>query len=260
LDVTSASDSPETYCREIEAYLCRKNDGHLIRIVGPAFEQVCGWAARGVPLKVAQRGIDRYFERYYAKGPRRRPIRVEFCEPDVLDVFDEWRRAVGIFVGPVIADGSETAGQVLSELPEGQGEPGQARSELSERRHASLPAHLERVIARLTSLRAGEDRALDAVLEAIVRELDSARSNAKGLRGDARRQFLERLRALDRMLIDAAREQCDASALQQLGAEAESELAPFRDRMPREAFEQSRQACIDRLIRDRRRLPVISYE
>jgi hypothetical protein len=80
----------------VEAHLCRKNDGHLIRIVGPAFEQVCGWAVRGVPLTVAMRGIDRYFERYYAKGPRRRPVRVEFCEADVMDVFDEWRRALGI--------------------------------------------------------------------------------------------------------------------------------------------------------------------
>ena len=52
----------EQYCRDLEAYLCRKNDGHLIRIVGPAFEQVCGWAARGVPFTVACRGIDRYFE------------------------------------------------------------------------------------------------------------------------------------------------------------------------------------------------------
>jgi hypothetical protein len=246
LDVTSASDSPEIYCREIEAYLCRKNDGHLIRIVGPAFEQVCGWATRGVPLKVAQRGIDRYFDRYYAKGPRRRPIRVEFCEADVLDVFDEWRRAVGVYVEPAVSGDSETAGQVLSDLPE--------------RRHASLPAHLDRVIARLTSLRAGEDRSLDPVLDAIVRELDSARSSAKSLRGDARREFLERLRALDGSLIDAAREQYDEPALQQLTADAETELAPFRDRMPREAFEQSRHACVDRLIRDRRRLPVISYE
>src|ERR671913_1639214 len=86
----------ETYCRDVEAYLCRKNDGHLIRIVGPAFEQVCGWATRGVPVAVAMRGIDRYFERYYAKGPRRRPVRIEFCEADVLDVFDEWRRALGV--------------------------------------------------------------------------------------------------------------------------------------------------------------------
>jgi hypothetical protein len=79
------NDDRETYCREVEAYLCRKNDGHLIRIVGPAFEQVCGWATRGIPVKIVFRGIDRYFDRYYAKGPRRRPVRVEFCEADVLE-------------------------------------------------------------------------------------------------------------------------------------------------------------------------------
>ncbi|MCY4511352.1 MAG: hypothetical protein OXG35_30975, partial [Acidobacteria bacterium] len=47
------------YCREIESYLCRCNEGHLIRIVGPAFEQVCGWAEAGVPLQVVTAGIDR---------------------------------------------------------------------------------------------------------------------------------------------------------------------------------------------------------
>ena len=88
--------NPEDYCREVEAYLCRKNEGHLIRIVGPAFEQVCGWATQGVPLKIAFRGIDQYCERYYAKGPRRRPVRIEFCEADILDLFDGWRRAVGV--------------------------------------------------------------------------------------------------------------------------------------------------------------------
>ena len=83
------------YCREIESYLCQKNGGHLIRVVGPSFEMVSKWAAEGVPLKVAFRGIDRYCERYYKKGPRRRPVRIDFCEADVLDVFDEWRRASG---------------------------------------------------------------------------------------------------------------------------------------------------------------------
>ena len=72
-------DLPAEYCRQVEAYLCRKNEGHLVRIVGPAFEQVCGWAVRGIPIKVAYRGIDRCVERYHAKGPRRRPVRVEFC-------------------------------------------------------------------------------------------------------------------------------------------------------------------------------------
>ena len=76
---------PADYCRQIETYLCRKNEGHLIRIVGPVFEQVSAWAAQGVPLAVAFKGIDRYCERYYAKGPRRRPVRVEFCEADILE-------------------------------------------------------------------------------------------------------------------------------------------------------------------------------
>jgi hypothetical protein len=220
------------YCRQIEAYLCRKNDGHLIRIVGPAFDQVCGWAIKGVPFKVACRGIDRYFERYYAKGPRRRPVRVEFCDADVLDVFDEWRRAVGV---PAVDAAPES-------------------------KHGSLPAHLERVIARLTSLRAGEARAFDPVLDELIRELDAARGTAKGLRGDARHAFIERLRTLDGELIAAARAACDAPTLDELLAEADRELAPFRARMPAGAYEQSREACVNRLVRDRLRLPVVAFE
>ena len=100
------------YCREIETHLCRKNDGHLIRVVGPSFDLVSGWAAQGVPLKVACSGIDRYFERYYRKGPRRRPVRIDFCAADVLDVFDEWRRAVGI---TVVSQQSSDGGQQSSE-------------------------------------------------------------------------------------------------------------------------------------------------
>src|SRR4030095_913639 len=84
------------FCREIETYLCRKNDGHLIRVTGASFELVSGWAERGVPIKVAYAGIDRYFERYYRQGPRRRPVKIDFCEADVLDVFAERRRATGV--------------------------------------------------------------------------------------------------------------------------------------------------------------------
>ena len=103
------------FCREIETYLCRKNDGHLIRVTGPSFDLVSGWAMQGVPLKVAYAGIDRCFERYYAKGPRRRPVRIEFCEADVLDLFDEWRRAVGVAASatgsPVSAAPARTRGR-----------------------------------------------------------------------------------------------------------------------------------------------------
>jgi hypothetical protein len=231
----------EDYCRQVEAYLCRKNDGHLIRIVGPAFEQVCGWAVKGVPLNVATRGIDRYFDRYYAKGPRRRPIRIEFCEADVLDVFDEWRRALGITA-------SDSAG-ATQESPSHE-----------QRRHESLPAHLERVVARLTALRAGEDRSLDATLDEIVYEIDLARAGSKAVRGDARQTLIERLRALDRRLLDAAHAQCDPQTMNALTAEADADLAPFRGRMAPETFEQSRRAAVERLLRERRKLPMVAFE
>ena len=43
-------------------------------------------------------------------------------------------------------------------------------------------------------------------------------------------------------------------------AEAESELAPFRSRMPQDAYDQSLQACLTRLVRERHRLPVLTFD
>ena len=229
------------YCRQLESYLCRKNDGHLIRIVGPSFEQVSGWAARGIPLTIAQRGIDRYFERYYAKGPRRRPVQIQFCEPDVFDVFDEWRRAVGVPARSADTDAESDAMEAA-------------------RRHGSLPAHLDRVIARLTIVRGGEDRSLDDTVDRLIRELDGARSTVKTLRGDARSTFLTRLQELDAEIVEVARTNTSAETLRQLETEADEELAPFRDRMAREVYDRSRRSAVDRLIRERRRLPVIAFD
>ena len=225
--------SPGEYCRALEAYLCRKNDGHLIRIVGPSFEKVCSWAEKGVPLKVAYRGIDRHFERYYGKGPRRRPVRIDFCEADVLDVFDDWRRAVGVNTG-----GADEARD----------------------RHASLPSHLERVVARLTALRPNGDGAVDGLIDSIVRELDAARGTAKTLRGGARAAFLARLAQLDTDLIAAVRQRLSTTQRAELQREAETELAPFRARMPGPVYEQSVAACMDRLLREQARLPVLTLE
>ncbi|MDE3153952.1 MAG: hypothetical protein KGN76_02570 [Acidobacteriota bacterium] len=239
---------PEDCCRELEAYLCRKNDGHLIRIVGPAFDRVRGWAEQGIPYKVACRGIDRCFERYYAKGPRRRPVRIDFCEADVLDVFDEWRRAVGLAGRPA----GETA-------EEGTGEPGTGPAAPTGR-GPSLPAHLERVIARLTALRGRHDLPphVHALADAVVRELDAARASARGLRGESRTELLERLRTLDRDLVTAVLDTLPAGTRERLRQEAEDELAPFRTRMTAEAFAQACDAGLRRLIRQHAGLPTLT--
>jgi hypothetical protein len=236
---------PEEYCRELEAYLCRKNDGHLIRIVGPVFEQVAGWAARGIPLNVAHAGIDRYFERYYRKGPRRRPVRIEFCEADVLDAFDDWRRAVGVG-RPVTGLAAPAAGEGDEDLPV--------------RRRTSLAAHVERVIARLTALRASAgSHGLDDILERTAREVDLLQPEARNARGAARESVLERLEALDRGMIDAVVATLDEAARSRAEAEAQQALAPFRDRMAPDAYQRASTAAFERGVRDRLGLPTITF-
>ncbi len=235
---------PVDYCREIETYLCRKNDGHLIRITGPSFDLVTAWAAQGVPLKVAFGGIDRYFERYYApraRGPRRRPVRIDFCEADVLDTFDEWRRATGLTAAEEdrSADGEGPAGRPLQ-------------------MGRSLPAHLERVLRRLTSAMAtgGLDAGWDNLLDRVARELDAAR----GARGAKRQALVERLAVLDRDLLDAARAALDDASRAALSRQADEELAGFRSGMSPDAFARAREATVDRLVRDRAGLPTIAYD
>ena len=231
----------ESYCRDIEAYLCRKNDGHLIRITGASFEQVQGWAQQGVPLKIAEAGIDRYFERYYRKGPRRRPVRIEFCEADVLDAFDDWRRAVG--VTRVVADSA--------------GGPDVEDPQPAVRARKSLASQIESALAKLTVLR-GSDQAgpaLGAALDRAVRALDALGADAGRARGEARDEILRKLAAIDDELTAAAIAAISDNDRRALEKEADDELAPFRSRMAEDAYRQSRGQAMRRLVRDRFGLP-----
>jgi hypothetical protein len=223
------------YCRQIESYLCQKNAGHLIRIVGPAFEQVCGWAERGVPLNIAFRGIDRCCERYYAKGLRRRPIRIEFCEADILELFDDWRRAVGM----------TSSGAVLGEPP----------------RKPSLAAHIERAIARLAvprgdaRVQAGDRRAAE-----IMDALDGLLADARQARGERRASIVRRLELLDRELLDDVVARLDGEVAATLRRDAEGELAPFASRMAADAHRTAVDAAFRRLVREAASLPTISFD
>jgi hypothetical protein len=242
--------TPAEYCRRVEAYLCRRNDGHLVRIVGPVFDRVCGWATTGIPLKVVYRGIDRYFERYYAKGPRRWPVRVEFCENDVLDVFDGWRRAVGVALAP----GRPGAEQAPGEGAQGEGPV--------PRRGPTLTQHLERAALRLSSTLAGTrlPEPLASCVGTVAREVDELRGRARGARGEARRAIVSRLEVLDATLADAAAASVGETELDAVRAEAGSRLAPHRARMPDEEYDRAEALLAAQLMRERFGLPVLRWE
>ena len=227
------------YCRRIETYLCQKNDGHLIRVVGPSFEVVSRWASEGVPLKVAFGGIDRSVERYYRLGPRRRPLRIEFCDADVRDVFDDWRRATGL---------------VASTGPE-------APQTTGRRQGASLPEHLQRVIVRLTNARVHGviGPMADGLMDRLSHELDLARASSAGLRGETRKALIARLAEADAELATIVREALDPAALDLLARAANDEIAAFREGMSADAFALAKARAIDRLARERLGLPTIAF-
>jgi hypothetical protein len=229
---------PGSYCRDVESYLCRRNHGHLIRIVGPAFDLVCGWGARRIPLSVVFKGIDRAVQRRDAKGTQRRPARVEFCESDVLELFDEWRRAVGL--------GSDSGGL----------------TPLGPVRRLSLVAHVERVITGLSnwSRSAACPPELVELVSQIANRLYGLKSAAQTARGKIREEMLAQLIEFENELMKASWETVDDTLEITLRVEAERELEPFRNRMPPAAFQQSVRAGRDRLLRERLKLPRIARD
>lgn len=248
---------PSDYARQIETYLCQKNRGHLVRVVGPSFDMVLGWAASGVPLKVAFSGIDRCCERHDARGPRRRPIRIEFCEADVLDAFDAWRRAVG--VGPALDAPAEAVAAAGAAA-----EPGATAAAAAERpaRKPALAAHIERAIARLAHTRGvgAAEGEWHLRLEQTIRDLEALLATAGRARGEVRAHIVSRLAEVDAELMAAAEGHVEAGLAGRLRGEAAEELAPFGARMPAEARERAMRSAFLRLVREALGLPTLAYD
>lgn len=228
------------YCRRIEDHLTKANAGHLVRIVGPGFDLVRQWAQAGVPLSVVYRGIDLKAERH-REGAAKRPLRIEFCVGDVQAIFDHWKRAVGIGVfEPDAPAPQELANETPSKRP-------------------SLSRHLDRAMDRLSRAASRVDMPEGLRLECgrLLDALAALREASAGKRGSDREAAAGELSVLDRDLAAAARQFTDESALRSMRAEAEADLAPFRGRLPADAWSRSIDVTVDRLIRDRFGLPVL---
>lgn len=232
------------FCRQVESHLCRVNGGHLVRIVGPAFELVAGWATEGMPLRVVLHGVDRTIARLTAKGPRRRPVRIEFCEADVRDAYDQWRRAVGAHALQAgAATASEAAPQSGHRLP-------------------SLPKHIERVLVRLSSVSATSalPPSLADAVGAAITDVDGCLDQARGARGEARGMIVERLGAAEVALTNAAIGALTPDQRRRLDEQVERELAPYRGHMPGEALRDARQALLGELTRRHFSLPQVRLD
>jgi hypothetical protein len=252
------------YCRRVEEHLGRVNEGQIIRIAGPAFELARGWALAGIPLSVVLHGIDRKAERHRA-GRATRPLRLEFCEADVRETFERWRRAVGLPAagGGAVEDGDQRANRDTDQ-PAGSGMADAAMTEETAaggvRRRTSLAKHLSRAVDRL-SRAAGRLDLPEAFRERLSERLDEVASlsdTARTARGEARAAIAERLPAIDQALVDDARAALAPETLARLEAEAEADLAAYRSRLSAEVWTRSVRRSADRLVREHLGLPTLS--
>lgn len=245
-----ASMTASEYCRAIEAHLCRENGGHLVRIVGPAFQTVSGWFARGIPFAVVRQGIDRTVGRDRAKpqtGAARRPVRVEFCEADVLDAFEAWRRAVGVGM----AGGQDEPAQAAGDAADA-GLPARAA------RTPALVAHVDRAMQRLTQalldlgrFTPAEAAAAGPAMEQALAALDALRSDARTARGAARAAVQASLAAADEALAGALVAALPEPLAADIARAARGELAPFAGRMAAADLAAAEAAATRRLARER---------
>jgi hypothetical protein len=236
------------YCRRVEAHLARVNEGQIIRITGTSFAMVRDWAGRGIPLSVVIYGIDRKAERHRT-GRAQRALRLEFCEPDVVAAYEQWRRAVG--VGRLSEAGTGGAA-------DGQSAPAGELAGVSERRQPSLSRHLDRVADRLVRAagRLETPLALRETLAAALEACVSLKEQARHARGTARESFSERLAAIDREMMEAART-ASGPDLPEVEREAMAELASYRARLTPDMWRRSVEASVERLLRERYGLPTI---
>ena len=240
------------YCRRVESYMCQKNDGHLIRIVGPTFDLVRGWADGGIPISVVERAIDRTYSRYYAIGTKRKPVRVEYCEQEVIVLFDEWKRAVGI---------GKVSSLQLDE-PKIKDDTTFIMQAVAGKR--SLASHLEEVGGRLDAWAfecsgSVADSELSRCAAEAASVVSGIRIGAERLRGASRTAALELLNELDERFRDCARSVADDELLKRLQAEATESVKPFRSRMSQGVFNETVRVATDRLLVDYFKLPLVSY-
>ena len=252
------------YCRAIEAYLCRENGGHLVRIVGPAFQVVAAWHAAGIPFAIVKQGIDRTLARDRAKpaGPVRRPVRVEFCDPDVQDAFAAWRRAVGVGMAGA-DDGGTSPAAAANDAPAADAAPGATAPRPG--RGPSLAAHVDRAMQRLTQalldlcrFAPEEASAARTAMEAALGTLDRLQGDARGARGEARAALVAALAAADGALAAALVASLPPAAAADLTRAARAELAPFAGRMAAADLASAEAAALARLVRERFRAPELT--
>ena len=242
------------YFTEIEDAFIRRRGKHLW--LSPMdWALMTTWRERGVPLHIALRGVEKSFDSYEAK-PRRRTVKsLLYCQEEVEAQFDEWRERQTGAHDEAAANGDRAHGADAEAKTNGAGE---------------LPFPREAIAAHLASSRAeterarearcaahGEDELCEALARASARLAELEADFAAAARPDAE-QLEGALSDVEALLDRAVRVSVAPERIATLQREADEQLKPYRARMERAVYEQTRDNLIAKTLRDEYQIPRLS--
>ncbi len=242
------------YFTEIEDAFIRRRGKHLL--LSPLdWALIESWKQKGVPLHVALRGIEQSFDSYEAK-PRRRSVKsLLYCEEEVEAQYAEWReRQQGAHEAP--ANGTSAAKEQGA-----HGQQAEAGAALPFPR-AAISAHLAECRAQLEAAHAArrlstDDELREALMRAAVRLVELEADFAASVRPDAE-QLEAALTDLEALLDRAVRAHVPAEQLAARRAQADEQLRPYRARMERATYEQTRDNLLAKFLREDCGVPRLS--
>jgi hypothetical protein len=245
------------YFTEIEDAFIRRRGKHLW--LSPMdWALMTTWREMGVPLHVALRGVEKSFDSFEAK-PRRRTVKsLLYCQEEVEAQFDEWReRQTGAHDA-----GAASNGDAAKLKGEGQGADDADAGSLPFPRDA-IAAHLascraETARARETRLALrGEDELCEALARASARLAELEKDFAEAARPDAER-LEAALSDMEAMLDRAVRASVEPGRIDARLREADEQLKPYRARMERAVYEQTRDNLVAKTLREECDVPRLS--
>jgi hypothetical protein len=243
------------YFTEIEETFIRRRGKHLL-VSSLDWALIESWKQKGVPLHVALRGIEQAFDSYEAR-PRRRSVKsLLYCEEEVEAQFAEWRErqqgahealanGVGAATKERSADVQTQAGGTALPFP-----------------REAISAHLAGCRAQLEAAHAARrqqtnDELCETLQRAAARLCALEADFAQSARPNAE-QLEAALTDLEALLDRAVRAHIGAEHLAARHAQAEEQLRPYRARMERATYEQTRDNLLAKFLREDCGVPRLS--
>ena len=244
------------YFTEIEDTFVRRR-GKTLLLSPVDWALIENWKEKGVPLHVALRGIEKSFDSYESR-PRSRSVKtLLYCQEEVEAQFDEWLEAQRGASIPKDEDEKSKGKRAR------KGRTKEAKEEVDlpfpreaiTRHLADGRAALERAQANNGNKSAGE---LDEALTRAAARLAELEADFNGAKRPNAEKLEDALTDLEAILNRALLTVTPPGALVWARAEAEAQLKPYKQRMEREAYEQTRDNLLLKRLREARGVPRLS--